>query len=222
MPIETYTRNVQSVIDYVNRQFGDDAGIQIDSSAVISWINAGQRQIVQDNPTVNEVEANTNIVAGQRRYPIASDPAFARLQNIHTVLYDGAPLKAISFQEAIDSVINGSNEDEAGAPYVWYMKVGVLHLYPVPSTNITGGLSIYFTRAPADITSTGDMLGIPDNYYNDLIRFVMQQAYKMDENFQAASVEAQEYQASVNKQANQTVVQHAEFFLIQPDPEDYT
>jgi hypothetical protein len=144
MPIETYTRVVQDVITYVTGQFGDDAGIQIDAARIIQWINAGQRQIVQDNTTINEALAKTNIVANQAEYPVVNDAAFARMQNIHTVLYDGAPLRAVSFQEAIDSIINGSEETRSGAPFCWYMKVGILHLYPVPTTNITNGLSIYY------------------------------------------------------------------------------
>lgn len=221
MPIESYTRSVNDVYTHITRQFGDEAGIQISLSDVVRWINAGQREIISTNTTINEAKAKTNVIAGQSEYPILSDPAFSKLQNIHTVFYDGSPLQAMSFEDAIEYIITGKENQSLDTPNIWYIKAGVLHLYPSPVASLTLGLSIFFTQAPATVSVTGDLLGIPDNYYNALIEYVMKEAYEMDENFQAAGIKAQQFEKSVNRQSNQTVIQQAEFHTIQPDMEDY-
>lgn len=221
MPIESYTRSVNDIFTYVKTQFGDEAGIQFGISQVLDWINAGQRDIVAKNHTINEALARTNIVAGQAEYPLNSDPAFANIQNVHTVMYDGAPLKSYTFDEAVAYIITGKENDTSGKPVLWYIKAGVLTLYPEPDTAISNGLKIYFTKAPPRVTGTGDMLGVPDNYFNALVAYVMREAYEMDENFQAAGVKAQQFEKSVGEQQNQTVTQMADFHVIQPDPEDY-
>lgn len=221
MPVESYTRSVNDVYQHVTRQFGDEAGIQLGISDVVRWINAGQREIVSTNTTINEAKAKTDVVAGQSEYPILSDSAFSRLQNIHTVFYDGSPLQALSFEDAVDYIITGKENDSGGTPKIWYVKAGVLHLYPSPVDYVSQGLSIFFTQAPATVSGTGDTLTIPDNYYNALVEYVMKEAYEMDENFQAAGVKAQAFEKSVGRQANQTVIQQAEFHTIQPDMEDY-
>lgn len=221
MPIESYTRSVNDVFTHVTRQFGDEAGIQLGIADVIRWVNAGQREIISTNTTINEAVAKTNVVLGQSEYPVVSDSAFANLQNIHTIFYKGSPLIAMSFEDAIEAIITGKENDTSATPRIWYIKAGIIHLYPEPDESITLGLSIYFTKAPAVLTGSGDILGIPDNYYNALVEYVMAQAYEMDENFQAAGVKAQQFDKSVNRQSNQTVIQQAEFHTIQPDMEDY-
>jgi hypothetical protein len=221
MPIESYTRSVNDVYQHVTRQFGDEAGIQVSVSDVVRWINTGQREIVSTNTTINEAIAKTNIVAGQSEYPILRDAAFSNLQNVHTVMHNGVPLAGLSFEEALESIINGQETVNQGTPTIWYIKAGILNLWPTPKTAITNGLKIIFTKAPVAVTGTGDTLGIPDNYYNALIEYVMKEAYEMDENFQAAGVKAQQFEKSVNRQSNQTVVQQSEFHVIQADMEDY-
>lgn len=221
MPIETYTHTVQDVINYVTRQFGDEAAIQIDTSDIIRWINDGQREITNTATTINEAVATTNIVNGTDSYPIASDPAFVNMQNIHTVLYDGVPMQNMSFAQAMGYIGKSDASNGVTNPSIWYLRGGILTLWPKPSKDIASGLRIYYTKAAPRITAVGDMLGIPDNYYNALVQYVMQQAYEMDENFQAAQAKNAQFEKSVNSQANQTVTQQSEFMVIQSDPEDW-
>jgi hypothetical protein len=221
MPIESYTRTVNDVFEYVKVQFGDEAGIQLGISNVLKWINVAQREIVQTNTTINEFRAKTDIIAGQAEYPVVSDPAFANVQNIHTVFYNGAPLQNLSFNEAVDYIITGKENATTGVPSIWYIKAGVINLWPSPSAAITQGLTIYANKAPTLVTGTGDLLSVPDNYYSAVLQNVMAQAYEMDENFQAAGIKAQQFEKSVGQQANQGQIQQAQFHTIQVDPEDY-
>ena len=220
MPIESYTHSVQDVITDITRQFGDEAEIQINSADIIRWVNNAQREIIQTNTTINEVAATSDIVSGQDKYPVLNDPAFANVQNIHSVLFDGRPLEKMEFNDALKYIIDGADDDH-GDPKIWYLKAGILHFWPKPDRSIDNGYTIYFNRAPAKVTGSGDMLGIPDNFYNAVLQLVMSYAYEMDENPQMAQMKIQQAEKSINIQQNQTT-SHSQYFpTIQPDPEDY-
>ena len=220
MPIESYTHSVQDVITDITRQFGDEAEIQINSADIIRWVNSAQREIIQTNTTINEVAATSDIVSGQDKYPVLNDPAFANVQNIHSVLFDGRPLEKMEFNDALKYIIDGADDDH-GDPKIWYLKAGILHFWPKPDRSIDNGYTIYFNRAPAKVTGSGDMLGIPDNFYNAVLQLVMSYAYEMDENPQMAQMKIQQAEKSINIQQNQTT-SHSQYFpTIQPDPEDY-
>lgn len=220
MPIESYTYSVQDIITDLSRQFGDEAEIQISSSDIIRWVNSAQREIISTNTTINEVVATADIVNGQDKYPLLSDPAFANMQNIHSILFEGIPLEKMEFNDALKYIIDGKDDDH-GDPKIWYIKAGILHFWPKPDRDITDGYTIYFNRAPAKVTSAGDPLGIPDNFYNALLQLVSSYAYEMDENPQMAQMKIQQAEKSINIQQNQTTVHSQYFPTIQPDPEDY-
>jgi len=219
MAIESYTRTAQEVIEAVNRQVGDEAEIQFTQSDILRWINQAQLEIIIKNTTINEASAVTNIVKDQDKYPILSDPAFADLNKLQTVLYDGRPLKNLTFQEAMDYIIDGDNEP--GTPSIWYVKAGLLNLWPKPDKAITGGLTLYYNKKPKKIVTAGETLGVPDTFFNAILQYVIAQALEMDENWQAAGVKAQQFEVSVNSQQHMTVEQTAWYPSIQPDPEDF-
>lgn len=219
MSIEAYTRTAQEVIEAVNRQVGDEAEIQFTQSDILRWINQGQLEISIKNSTINEAMAVTNIVADQDKYPILADAAFADLNKLQTILYNGRPLKNLTFAEAMDYIIDGV--PDSGTPSIWYIKTGVLNLWPKPDTAITGGLTIYYNKKPKKIVSSGDILGVPDTFFNAILQYVIGQAMEMDENWQAAGVKAQQFEVSVNSQQYMTVEQSASYPTIQADPEDF-
>jgi hypothetical protein len=218
MAIESYTRTAQEVFDAVTRQVGDEAEIQFTTSDIVRWVNQGQLEIVIKNSTINEASAVTNIVAGQDKYPILSDAAFAELNKVNTILYDGRPLKNLTFQEAMEYIIGNASD---GTPSIWYIKTGVLNLWPKPNTDITGGLTIYYTKKPKKITTLGEILSVPDTFFNAILQYVISQAMEMDENWQAAAVKAQQFEVSVNTQQYMSVEQTAYYPSIIADPEDY-
>lgn len=220
MAIEKYSRTVQEIVTAVTRQFGDEAETQISSADIIRWINQGQNEITINNTTINEGMASANIVQDQDKYPILSDPAFADVARVHTVLVSGRPVKNISFQEAL-TFIGKSTSDGSGHPELWYIKNGTLVFFPVPDKSIPEGLTLHFTRTPKAVTSTGDYLSVPDTFYNAVLQYVIAQAMELDENFQAAGIKLQQFEKSVNLQQNETIEQDGYFPSITQDPEDW-
>lgn len=221
MPVESYSHIVSEIVTYITRQFGDEAQIQIDEADIIRWINSGQREIISNNTSINQAVAVTDIIANKSNYPLGKDTAFAGIQNINAVLFKGTPLQASTFQEALTYNTKPDANNNSGIPHLWYEKVGLLNLWPVPTEAVPSGLQIYFNKAPVTITATGDPVGVPDNFYNALIQYVLQQAYELDENFQAAAAKAAQFEKSVNIQQNQTIIQSTFFPTIQGDPEDF-
>lgn len=220
MAIEKYSRTAQEIITAVTRQFGDEAETQISSSDILRWINQGQNEITISNTTINEGMASANIVQDQDKYPILTDPAFADVARVHTVLYQGRPVKNISFQEAL-TFIGSSNSKGSGDPELWYIKNGTLVFFPVPDKNVAGGLTLHFTKTPKPVATAGDILSVPDTFYNAVLQYVIAQAQELDENWQAAGIKLQQFEKSVNLQQNETIEQDGYFPSITQDPEDY-
>ena len=50
MPAEEFTLTGTDVADRVRSQFGDVSGAQLADTAILRWINDGQREIVNSNP----------------------------------------------------------------------------------------------------------------------------------------------------------------------------
>jgi len=221
MAIEKYTRTVQEVITAVTRQFGDEAETQISQSDIIRWINQAQAEIVVSNDTINEGMASADIVQDKDKYTLLSDPAFADVARVHTVLYKGRPVKNVTFQDALTYIIGQDSSISSGTPEIWYIKNGVLNFWPPPNEDLEDGYTVYFTRTPKSVDSTGDKLSVPDSFYNAVLQYVIAQAMELDENFQAAGIKLQQFEKSVNMQQNETVEQNGYFPSITLDPEDY-
>jgi hypothetical protein len=218
MAIERYTRTVTDVITSVKRQFGDESAVQITDADIIRWVNDGQREIVDQNTTINQKLAKTDVIAGQDAYPLATDPALPNISRINSVRHDGTLLENITIQEAENYVVGDGN---TGTPEAWYESEGNLYLYPKPTVGIVQGLTFRFTALPVKIVSNTDALTIPDNYYSALVQYCLSQAYELDENAQMASMKAEQFEKSLGQRANQTVTDNSDFPTIRLDPMDW-
>lgn len=219
MAIEKKSRTVQDVKNNIERQFGDEAGVQLSTSDIIRWVNDGMQEIANTNTTINQKKATTDIVQGQDLYSL-SDVAFTGIARINSVRVNGIPCTPITFQEAEKYLVNTSSSTANGTPNMWYEDANDLRLFPIPDAAIAGGLQIYFTTVPAVVSALGDTLDIPDSYFNALCQYVMTQAYEMDENFQAAQYAQAKFDKSLGLRQNDTNIQEKSFPTILIEPED--
>lgn len=200
--IERKTKTVQDVLTAVKRQFGDESGVQLTDSDITRWVDDAQREVIMNNQEINSTVVSINTVAGTYQYPVlASIPNIEIVRSIH---YDGKILRHMSFQSAQEYIIKADSDENRGTPMFWYEFAGTLNLYPVPDTSITGGLKIFYSASPTEITSTSDTLTVPDSYFNAIVTYVMKQAMNMDENFQAAQQYDQQFEVYIQKLANRT------------------
>jgi hypothetical protein len=220
MPIERKTKTVQDVLLSVKRQFGDESGVQITDSDIIRWVDDAQREIMMNNPEINAAVVSVNVTAGEPLYPVLTH--VPDIESIHSVHYNGQILRNKTFLDAQETIIR-SEDTSQGTPQFWYEYAGTINLWPIPQESKTGGLKIFYSKSPTEITTTGQVLSIPDSYFNAIVTFCMKQAMAMDENFQAAQSYDQQFEIHMQKLANRTSSQANQYptITLLPGDSDY-
>lgn len=194
MPLSTPTRLVSDVRRNVQRAFGDESGVQLEDSDIIMWINDAQDEIVKRN-RINKAKSSTVSVAGQPSYDFST--LGVTIMQIEALHYNGSRLPNMSFAEAEEQIIGyGSNPPSNSQPVLWYEWAGAFTLWPAPVT--VAAIDIYYTAQPTRVAALTDKLTLPDKYYNDIVAFVLQKAYEMDEDWQGAQLRQQQFDASLS------------------------
>lgn len=185
------TRTVLDVMRAVKRTFGDESGVQLEDSDIIMWINDAQDEIVRRNQVLKAVSTSLSVI-GQKDYSFPSD-LILKVESIH---YDGQRLENISFAQAEESIIHNSNLQTQGTPEFWYEWAGQFSFLPIPDTALS--ITIYYTKKPERVVTADSLLSVPDKYYQNVLAYVMQQAYEMDEDWQASQIKQQQFDLSIN------------------------
>lgn len=218
MPVERISKTANDVITAVKRQFGDSSGTQVNNAHIFAWTNDAQREIVKENPEIRQDMVQVNVTAGTATYPILTN--IPDMMVIHSIHYRGQILRHMNFVEAQEYIIRGGDPVE-GEPSFWYEYAGTITLYPVPQTSYTGGLTVFYSSAPTDVTATGSMLAVPDAYFNAVVSYCMWKAYEMDDNFSSADVMQRQFYESVGRLANRQHSEDNRYPTVTLLPEDY-
>jgi hypothetical protein len=219
MPAEVFSYTGNDVSFRVRSQFGDQSGAQLGDPAILSWINDGQREIVNSNPILRATKI-TNLVAGQQDYSFPEDKVLA----IEAVYVSGYPILNISPQAAREYIIalDPANQLNAERPEVWYERAGVITFYPVPSSSITNAIKLEYVKTPTPLVNLTETLGIPDRYFNELTNYVISQALEMDENYSAAAYKLGQFREGLDRlNLKDTLSQTDLYTQLLPDPDDY-
>ena len=181
------TRTVLEVQQSVKRSFGDESGVQLSDTDIIRWINDAADEIVKRN-RILKAAATVQSVVGQQDYSFPSQ-GILQIEALH---YAGVRLPNMAFAQAEEQVIG---QADTGEPILWYEWGGKFSFYPVPPTSQI--ISIYYTRAPNRVSLSTDSIPVSDKYYNDVVRYVLQQAYEMQEDPQMSQIKGQQFDASL-------------------------
>lgn len=170
---------VSDVVTRVQRQFGDEASVQIDSDDVIRWINDCAKDLAVQND-LGQATASQNSVANQSLY---TQPADALA--IRTIYFDSLKLDFYTRQE-YDAYVNNNDpkEEAAGTPFMYTRHVEDILLYPKPDAVKT--IKIWYFARPTEVTTTSDSLPFAVEYHNRIVEYCLQQAYQTDEDWDAA------------------------------------
>lgn len=187
MGLNTATRHASDVVTWIQRQFGDESGTQITVSDIIRWLNQAQLEVaVLANPI--QAKSSSMLVVDQYEYSLPSDNTL----NILSLHIDGSPVENMEFQEAENKlIIEDPNRTRTGKPYYWWRFADKLYLWPTPDTALP--IELFYHKAPDEITSQADLLGLPDKYYEAILQFIMSKAYELDEEFSNARTAKQEF-----------------------------
>ena len=188
------TKTVGDVYAYVKRVFGDEAGVQLSNDDITRWINEAQRDLAIENAAIQAV-ATTPLIVNQATYSLSG--ITPRINDISSLLIDGRRIGNIPVAQAEESISLADPEGaEVGAPQFWYEWADQIIFWPKPSQ--PGTITIRYTAEPTDVTTnSNDVLSLDDEYFMDIINYVLKQAYEMDENPEMMQAKATEYNQRV-------------------------
>jgi hypothetical protein len=190
MSLDTTTRHAQDVLTYIKRQFGDESGVQITDQDIMSWINLAQMDIATITKCI-QGRATGDILSGQFEYQIP----VANALEITTLRFNGNPITGVEFTQAEQILVTQDpNRNSKGQPVWWTRWANTISIYPTPDQDYPGSLTIYYYGAPADVTSAGDLLSLPDRHYPAILFYCLSKAYELDEDYSASSQAYQNYQ----------------------------
>lgn len=186
--------DAQEIATRVKRAFGDEAGVQIDNEDIIRWINDGQKEIASANFLL-ETTATASTSVGVNEVSLPSD-----IQSLFSVWYNGVRLEGLSKREAEESIlkVGDPTSQVTGEPTQFWIWANKMYLYPVPNSD-NGTLKLFYNRFPAEVTSITDPLELDSKYHKILVDYCLQQAYELDEDYQASQMK--EAQVSSNLSA---------------------
>lgn len=219
MPAEEFSYTGDDVAFRVRSSFGDFSGAQLSDAAILSWINDGQREIVNSNTLLRAVKY-ANIVGGQQDYTFPEDKVLA----IEAVYVNGYPVENVSPQAAREYILKLDPELTLGSdrPEIWYERAGVITFYPVPNESKANGLKLEYVKYPTNLSLLSSTLGIPDRYFNELVSYVISQALEADENYDAAAYKLQQFRAGLDRLNLKDNISQIDLYQgVLPDPDDY-
>lgn len=199
----------QDIFTRVQRQFGDESGVQIVMEDIRRWIDDAFREIYLQNDDMFIWEQTITSVAGQQNYTPAN---IALIQQIQAVQYNESnglgylPLKYLTPEE-IDKMFPGwdATSNQTGTPLAYTRAHDGsggfnISLYPVPDVGITNAIKLIFSRSAPQVnldTTDLETLINPD-YFPVILEFCLMKAYELDENWEAADRKAQYVQSTLN------------------------
>lgn len=170
---------VSDVVKRVQRQFGDEASVQIDENDIIRWINDCAKEIAVQND-LGAAVATQNSVIGQNLYTAPAD-----MLAIRSIYYNSQKLDFYSRAE-YDAYVNNNDPQElqSGDPVLYTRHVNDLLLYPKPSS--VQAIKIWYFQRPTEVDDVADTLPFAAEYHIRMVEYCLQQAYQTDEDWDAA------------------------------------
>jgi hypothetical protein len=219
MPAEEFSYTGDDVAFRVRSSFGDFSGAQLNDAAILSWINDGQREIVNSNTLLRAVKY-TSVVAGQQDYSFPND----KVLFIEAVYISGYPVDNVSPQAAREYIkkLDPEMKQNSDRPEIWYERAGIISFYPVPNENITDGIKLEYVKSPTPLSALSSPLGIPDRYFNEMVQYVIANALESDENYDAASYKLRQFRDGLDRLSYKDNVSQIDLYQqLLPDPDDY-
>jgi Family of unknown function (DUF6682) len=228
------SRNItpSEILIRVQRQFGDESGVQVTADDVVRWINDALREAELQNPKLRQTTMFKDSVAGQQFFWAASTAAFEspiRINSVYALAGDGNYYKLtyLTLQE-MDTYIDGWYESKnTGLPQVYTYEWAptnqnafFIRVYPAPETSRTNGFKVNYDESGAVLNNFADILDIPAYYFTYLLEYCLMKAYELDEDWEVADRKAQYIQSTLSLLANHEVM-GADFYpSIMALPED--
>lgn len=183
------------------RKFGDESGVQLSDADILRFINDAQRKIAARNDSILEKTSVANSVVSQQEYTLPAD-----LLTFKSMSYKGTAgvaygvMKGMTLNE-LNLYIDGwdANTSANGVPIIYAIHAAKFLVYPIPNESVTSAFKIYYCRKPTDMVLDADVLDLPEKYHDTVVEFVLQDAYEMDEDWQAASAKSAQVNQNIDR-----------------------
>lgn len=192
------TRTFAELRRSVMRSFGDEAGVQLESQDIIDLANQGQTEIVVEN-SILKTRSTAESVPHQSEYTFPDMP----IARVESITYGGRLLPNIPFQDAQAKLLEvDALQVTEGAPLWWYSYGNTFWLWPRPTEAAV--VEVFHVAMPEKLTgSEVQVLSVPDKWFNALVDYIVQRAFEMDNDWEAASVKASQFKAALQSQSEE-------------------
>jgi hypothetical protein len=210
MVMPTATITLGELQTFVKRQFGDESGVQIQNTDIARWVNMGSLEVVSKNKII-QATASVMGTAGQPSYSLGD--LATDIIAIENITYGTKSLRMTDnsgLKEIIGSYINDS-----GAPEYWYIWANNIKLWPVPTEAEL--LSIDYIKSPGKVSSPGDLLPLPDVYYERLCNFVLSKAYELDEDVSNSGAQRKLFEDKLTEMTSLDETRAGSFPIVRDD-----
>lgn len=204
---------VGDVIERVQRQFGDESGVQVTNADVIRWIDDAYREVALQNEDIHYRNIYPTYTRNDARISLDGNSAY----QIYALYYrqDGASnfyekLKYLNPVE-MDEYLPGWQTINEGTPFNRNLPVGTpqfytrsfsgsLIVYPAPEfeTDPQAFMATIYAASFSPSGSLNEDLDLPEHLHNLVVEFCLMKAYEMDEDWQAAQVKAEYVQSTLD------------------------
>lgn len=196
------TLTVLDVKTRVKRKFGDEAGVQLTDADILRMINDAQRKIASRNDSMLEKTAVADTAAGIQEYSFPTDMLkFKGLSFKGTGETAYRPMQGMESVHQLNLYIDGWDADTSsrGTPSIFAVHAAKFLVYPIPQDTIVGAFKVYYCRKPTDMVLDADVLDLPELYHTIVVDMVLQDAYEMDEDWQAASAKSAQTNLDIDR-----------------------
>lgn len=207
----------------VKRRFGDESAVQLTDTDILDAINDAQRTIVGRNPDLLLVTALASTVASQQEYSLPVDIykfKYMSYRAVGEVSY--RPLRGLNeneFNLYIDDW--DSNTEALAVPQVYFLRGSTFIVYPIPQDSLSNAFKIHYNRRPTDRTADADVIDLPELYHKTVVDLVLQDAYEMDEDWEAAGAKSSQTNIDLDRlRSSEEWTQRDTYSTITVLPED--
>lgn len=198
---------VSDVVKRVQRQFGDEASVQIEDADIIRFINDVVKEIAVQNDLM-QATGTMNSVAGQNSYALPTD--FLSLKSIYYNNMKVKPLKRTEYDEYI--IESDPDETQQGTPFIYTRWGTNFILYPKPDS--VKVIKLFYQQRPVDVASLTDVIPLPTEYHLRVVEYCLQQAYQTDEDWDAATQMSAQFSDGMTRLKEQETFSDKEFYPV--------
>ena len=211
----------------VQRQFGDESGVQMTNDDVVRWINDAQREAFSQHENLRQAVTQMNLTAGTDVYNMTT--AMLTIQAIRvlqdassTSYYDLRYMSEAAFAELINGSSGSDYPQDIPVFYTRGDTSNTFRIWPIPETTISNGMEVVYSRNSTDIADLNGVLDLPEYYHQYVLEYCLMKAYEMDEDWEAADKKAAYVQSTLDFNNNREGwFGRKTYPVISPVDEDY-